>query len=137
MPSPHNEIVLTLLFELATWHALAKLRIHTDMSLRFLETSTKRLGKILRRFVSETCEAFPTVELPQEETVRRRRMAMSDPKGKKKAAESGPKKKTLNLQTYKLHALGDYSNTIRQYGTTDSYSTQTVCVSPWLPLSAI
>ena len=34
--------------------------------------------------------------------------------------------KTLNLQTYKLHALGDYTETIRQYGTTDSYSTQPV-----------
>jgi len=28
----------------------------------------------------------------------------------------------LNLQTYKLHALGDYAAHIRMYGTTDSYS---------------
>jgi len=32
----------------------------------------------------------------------------------------------LNLQTYKLHALGDYAAHIRMYGTTDSYSTQVV-----------
>lgn len=36
------------------------------------------------------------------------------------------KAKFLNLSTYKLHALGDYMQTIRLYGTTDSYSTQTV-----------
>lgn len=35
--------------------------------------------------------------------------------------------KVLNLSTYKVHALGDYVNTIRTFGTTDSYSTQTVC----------
>ena len=32
--------------------------------------------------------------------------------------------KVLNLQTYKLHALGDYATQIRTYGTMDSYSTQ-------------
>ena len=37
-----------------------------------------------------------------------------------------PKSKTLNLSTYKFHALGDYVRTIRLFGTTDSYSTQTV-----------
>jgi len=35
--------------------------------------------------------------------------------------------KGLNLNTYKIHALGDYVNTIRNYGTTDSYSTELVC----------
>jgi len=32
----------------------------------------------------------------------------------------------LNLQTYKYHALGDYPNMIRRFGTTDNYTTQTV-----------
>jgi len=36
--------------------------------------------------------------------------------------------KTLNLETFKYHALGDISATIRRYGTTDSYSTQLVSV---------
>ncbi|KIK12991.1 hypothetical protein PISMIDRAFT_119820, partial [Pisolithus microcarpus 441] len=34
--------------------------------------------------------------------------------------------KTLNLCTYKLHALGDYTTTIKMFGTLDSYSTQSV-----------
>jgi hypothetical protein len=33
---------------------------------------------------------------------------------------------TFNLETYKTHALGHYPSTIRRFGTTDSYSTQTV-----------
>ena len=36
--------------------------------------------------------------------------------------------KTLNLNTYKFHALGDYVNTICTFGTTDSYSTEPVCL---------
>jgi hypothetical protein len=32
----------------------------------------------------------------------------------------------LNLLTYKYHFLGDYSDAIRQFGMTDSYSTQMV-----------
>jgi hypothetical protein len=34
--------------------------------------------------------------------------------------------KTFNLDTYKYHSLGDYTEHIRQYGTTDSYSTEPV-----------
>lgn len=32
----------------------------------------------------------------------------------------------MNLNTYKVHALGDYVETIRRYGTCDSYTTETV-----------
>jgi hypothetical protein len=59
------------------------------------------------------------------------------------AAEAGPRKfkshvdgktplqrhikqKKFNLKTYKTHSLGDYVQTIRMYGTTDSYSTEPV-----------
>jgi hypothetical protein len=34
--------------------------------------------------------------------------------------------KHFNLQTYKLHALGNYMSSIRRFRTTDSYSTQPV-----------
>jgi len=36
------------------------------------------------------------------------------------------KPKTLNIFTYKFHALGDYVRTIRLFGGTDSFSTQLV-----------
>ena len=42
-------------------------------------------------------------------------------------ANADPKRKKLNLQTYKYHALADYPGTIRRFGTTDNYNTQTVC----------
>jgi hypothetical protein len=42
--------------------------------------------------------------------------------------EDEPLKKNFNLQTYKYHSLGDYVKTIRQFGTTDSYSTTTVSI---------
>lgn len=34
--------------------------------------------------------------------------------------------KEFSLQTFKVHALGDYVQSIEQFGTTDSYSTQIV-----------
>jgi hypothetical protein len=37
--------------------------------------------------------------------------------------------KKFTLNTYKYHACGDYPNTIRRYGTTDSYSTEIVSCS--------
>jgi hypothetical protein len=42
-------------------------------------------------------------------------------------------KKTFNLNTYKLHALGNYTMTIRRYGTTDSYSTEMVHITSFCP----
>jgi hypothetical protein len=49
------------------------------------------------------------------------------------AAADGPRTnarrlKHFNLNTYKAHALGDYTATIRRYGTTDSYSTEPVSI---------
>lgn len=68
------------------------------------------------------------MELPQEHAVRGRRKAALAAKQGQAVPVSQPKHKTLNLTTYKYHALADYPSTIRQYGTTDSYSTQLVSV---------
>ncbi|KAF8350424.1 hypothetical protein F5887DRAFT_913458 [Amanita rubescens] len=129
---PHNRIVLNLLFELATWHALAKLRLHTETTINALEASTKRLGKSLREFKSVTCETYVTKELPSEEAARGRRESALRAK---QPASNGPttnttarrkREKKFNLSTYKLHALGDYPHTIRMFGTTDGYTSQVV-----------
>ena len=58
---------MDLLFELATWHALAKLCLHTESTVRALESSTTRLGVALQRFQSTTCAEFVTRELSSEE----------------------------------------------------------------------
>src|ERR1700690_4171226 len=74
-PEPHNKLIMDLLFELATWHGLAKLRMHTESTLKGLDNSTTRLGKLFREFMTTTCEEYETRELPSEEAARGRREA--------------------------------------------------------------
>lgn len=105
-------MLLRLLYKAAEWHALAKLRMHTDSTLDILEAVTREFGRLMRQFRDKTSDEFNTVELPRET-------------GTKKGGGRSSKK-TLNLNTYKFHALGDYVATIRLFGTTDSYSTQVV-----------
>ena len=66
---------MDLLFTLCTWHALAKLRLHTSSTLQALKSVTKALGQKLRYWVKKTCSAFDTRELPKEESARHRRKA--------------------------------------------------------------
>lgn len=157
LPEPHNKQLLTLLYCLAEWHALAKLRMHTDQTLAQLEESTVVLGKEMRFFRKSSTTAWTCKELPSETAARGRRAERKRAREAAKIAASVPsallhpmapapslpeapdneppilpklpaKIKTLNLFTYKLHALGDYVRTIRMFGTIDSYSTQIVCV---------
>ena len=121
--------VLDLIFILATWHAYAKLRLHTDHTLASFDALTKPLGVALRHFGGKFSDRFNTRELPKEADARRRRADASKSMTKtttNRKASSGHVR--FNLSTYKLHALGDYANTIRRRGTTDSYSTQMVRV---------
>ncbi len=64
---------MRLLFTLAHWHALAKLRQHTDLSLSILESVTVQLGTMLRNFEAESCSLFNTRELKREEAARTRK----------------------------------------------------------------
>ncbi len=137
----HDKTMQELLFTLAEWHALAKLRLHTDSTVQSLRTSTTMLGAKLRHLVNNICPHYHTKELPGEEAARGRRRAAKSAKvtnqpvtqvGTAVSTQNrvqGPKRKLLNLCTYKLHALGDYVSQILWFGTTDSYSTQTVGVS--------
>jgi hypothetical protein len=124
---------MDLLFELARWHALAKLRIHTEKTIDLLAIATKTLTSATRRFLRVTCEAFTTRELKKEAAARGRRIAALAAKGDSHAAKgkatAGQKVKKLNLATYKYHALADYAEAIRKFGPTDNYNTQIVCPS--------
>ena len=127
LDNPHNNTILSLLFTFAEWHTLAKLRMHTDDTLGWLDQSTKELGMQIRKFARNTCPCFNTVELPAEEAARVRRRARKPNIPTSSTPASASKKKLpFNLIMYKLHALGDYVRTIRMFGTTDSYSTQPV-----------
>ena len=142
---------MKLLYRTAEWHALAKLRMHSDSTLLLLEELTTEFGQLIRQFRDLTCSQFKTVELSRETATRKRRGAKKQPavssavphSSSKSAPASTPSVGApssmtsdnvteknlngLNLLTVKLHFLGDYVRHIRLFGTTDSYSTQLVC----------
>ena len=68
---------------LCTWHALAKLRLHTSSTLQIFKSITKLLGQRLRYWVKKTCTAFETRELPKEANARHRRKAAAATKAGK------------------------------------------------------
>jgi hypothetical protein len=122
--------VLDLIFILSTWHAYAKLRLHTDHTLASFDALTKPLGAALRYFAGKFSDRFDTKELQKEADARKRRADTSKSMSKTTTKQKAPGSRArFNLVTYKLHAIGDYASTIRQRGTTDSYSTQMVGVS--------
>ena len=122
---------------MATWHGLAKLRLHTDSTLFDLENSATRLGDLLRKFKNKVCSEYATRDLPSEEAARGRRQAA---KATLKVAAGGPapllvpklssqtttKYRQFNMETYKLHALPDVPATIRAFGVTENTSTLNV-----------
>jgi hypothetical protein len=118
--------------------------MHTDNTLTLFDGETTTLGAECRKFSSTTCPAFNTRELKREAEARKRRAAkkstaktstsnnlVSNSQAPASTADpssssDGRRHKTFSLRTYKFHALGDYADTIRKYGTTDSYSTEPV-----------
>ncbi|EGO04307.1 hypothetical protein SERLA73DRAFT_45365, partial [Serpula lacrymans var. lacrymans S7.3] len=129
LSAPHNAHILNLLFDLVTWHAYAKLHLHTSDTLNLFDLATILLSQSMRKFIKVTCSYYDTKELPQETSIRNRcvaALASKQDTAPTRDGSSGSKQKKLNLTTYKYHALADYPNTIRQKGTTDNYNTQTV-----------
>jgi hypothetical protein len=155
LPEPHNRTVTELLFIMAHWHAMAKFRIHNNLTLAILDATTVSLGRKLRAFRDTTCPAFATKELCREYNARIRRdakKAASNPPANQGTSNppanqgthspemtetqpqatalptphTGRRPKTLNLNTFKGHSLGDYADIIRIYGTSDSFSTEPV-----------
>ncbi|RPD63598.1 hypothetical protein L227DRAFT_584613 [Lentinus tigrinus ALCF2SS1-6] len=124
----YDRLIMKLLFVLATWHALAKLRLHSDPTLTFFEQLTQILGAVMRAFVRQVCSAYMTKELPSETLARQRRSAAKanarNAVPTELQAAKGPKIKHLNLKTYKYHRLGDYPGSIREHGTMDNTTTQ-------------
>jgi hypothetical protein len=130
--------VKRLLFILALWHGLAKLRQHTETTLRYLDDTTSRLGAELRSFAIWSA-AYDTRETPKEADARSRRELSQKKRSKQPSKSSeqrasksagkkaaGAAKKSFSLRTPKMHLLGHYSSIFKLYGTSDSYSTQVV-----------
>ncbi|KAJ6554223.1 hypothetical protein B0H19DRAFT_872014, partial [Mycena capillaripes] len=58
LPSPHNETILSLWYRCTYWDFLGKLRMHSDSSLKVLDTVTVLVGGQLRYFANVTCLQF-------------------------------------------------------------------------------
>jgi hypothetical protein len=108
---------------MACWQASAKLRLHTDSSLSIFRGFTRWITTHLRFFSKKVCPQFSTHETPREATASLRRSSAGS--GQTKPS----RQKEFNIVTPKMHALVHYPDMIARFGTTDSYSTQLVCVS--------
>ena len=106
--------------------------MHTEATLAQLEQVTTDLGYLMQDFQDKTCAEFNTTELAHE--VEARNHCNARKKGTKTPNQSR-KVKSLNLLTYKFHALGDYVSMIRMFGNTDSFSTQLVCARAYASAS--
>lgn len=112
-----------MLFELANWHALAKLRLHTDITLEIFRASTVHMYEAIRRFAKITCPCYATRELPNEVGARLRRAKSKNICGDAQAVAFNV------INTYKYHCLADYPDYIQRSGPSDNYSTQVVSTS--------
>ncbi|KAJ7053101.1 hypothetical protein C8F01DRAFT_1330682 [Mycena amicta] len=140
-PEPYNELTLDLLGWMATWHAYAKMRMHTDSTLRSFKKATAALGKSARRFSNKTSE-LKTRELVKETRARKRSqqrrkstqpaLASSGRKQRASAAnrnandedEDESASKHWNINTFKFHSLGYHVPSIPRYGTSDSHNAE-------------
>lgn len=146
LPHPHDTVVRDLLFILAHWHGFAKLRMQSDLTLDILDQITTELGNQFRKFKINVCAAYDARELDKEVSTRSKRQTKEATRRTQAGKDKNPSKReerpdgigesiernglrrkvSFNLQTYKFHSLGDYVSCIRQFGTTDSYSTEPV-----------
>ncbi|GAB1524474.1 hypothetical protein RhiTH_007628 [Rhizoctonia solani] len=135
LPESCDRPAQQLLFIFAQWHGMAKLRLHTKSTLGIFKSLTIKLASALRAF-SDLTKSLDVRETPQEYARRKKRQEAAKAVAMTRIHQETPTRQTishsgdgrricsLNLNTYKFHALGDYVRTIEEFGTTDSYSTQ-------------
>ncbi|KAI1795334.1 hypothetical protein LXA43DRAFT_1090982 [Ganoderma leucocontextum] len=122
LPLRDDQTIADLLFELANWHALAKLRLHTDITLNTFRAATKTMYEAVRTFAATTCANHATHELPNEAQARARR---NTKQASHISSTARPRRVHYNvINTFKYHSLGDYPDWIVRSGPTDNYTTQ-------------
>jgi hypothetical protein len=131
-PHPIDSQIQDLLFLMACWHASAKLRLHTEISLNLFQGMTTAFTRQICQFANNVCPKFDTVETPSESATSVRADALHIEKKcqmSTQARRQGAKQmlKNFNNDTPKFHSIVPYPDAIATYGTTDSYSTQKVC----------
>lgn len=66
-----NSRIQKLLHVICEWHALAKLRLHTDQTLALLEETTIAVGVEFRHFSRNICPEYATIETGREVSKRK------------------------------------------------------------------
>jgi len=113
--------------------------MHTDQTLSIFDRETVRLGAESRAFADKTCSSFDTKELARETGAHTRHVLKKAQKRSESGARdidvekelsqaAGARPKKFNFRKYTFHSLGDYADTIRQFGTSDSFSTEPVSI---------
>ncbi|KAI0643889.1 hypothetical protein C8Q79DRAFT_1002431 [Trametes meyenii] len=122
LPLHDDQSVANLLFKLANWHALAKLRLHTEVTLQIFRAATSHVTEAVRHFANTTCEEWTTLELAKETKARVRREERQGP-----GAVPDRERKIVCYNvpnTPKYHFMPDYPSSIEEIGTTDNGNTQ-------------
>ncbi|KAJ3522680.1 hypothetical protein NMY22_g11782 [Coprinellus aureogranulatus] len=108
LPEGLDALVSDLLYVNARWHALAKLRMHTEATLILLEKATSELGDRFRGFI-QAVEEIETVETPAEADTKHN--SYSSPLTETMSSQLyrflGPKTKALY---HKGRSLAEYSS---------------------------
>lgn len=95
----YSKSIVSVITVCAEWHALAKLRMHTDTTLSLLEQATINLGNEFRTFISNVCSKVPTEELTSEVEARLRRLEKQKLEREAKEAEAAKQAgKSLDAQ---------------------------------------
>lgn len=119
-----------MLWDLVYWHALVKLRLHSQSTVLLLDAATSEVGRSVRRFRRVT-DHIETYDLPQDDAAKakkRRKKKQTDdqdPEVPTKKRVCKPAK--LNLTMYKWHSISHYPEDVPYTGPLDLDSTQTVC----------
>ncbi|KAI0366150.1 hypothetical protein BV20DRAFT_1038521 [Pilatotrama ljubarskyi] len=123
LPLQDDQTTADLLFELVNWHALAKLRLHTEVTVEIFRAATNHMYAAVRMFARTTCETHTTHELKKEADARTRRRAADS--SRKVAASSERRIVKFNVwNTYKYHCLGDCPDCVVRAGPLETTSTQ-------------
>ncbi|KAI0684092.1 hypothetical protein BC835DRAFT_1250249, partial [Cytidiella melzeri] len=128
LPEPDNEHVMSLLYVMAYWHGLAKMRMHIESSVKLLDDAYTAMGTHLRHFEQVVCARYTTKET-EKEYAKRAHAQVRNAKSTTATTvptAGGRKPQTFNLSTVKAHLLGYYPRYIRLYGTTEMFLTMVV-----------
>jgi hypothetical protein len=118
---------MSLLYVMAYWHGLAKMRMHTESSVRLLDATYTVMGSHLRHFQQVVCPKFITKETEKEYTKHIRAQSKSAAIKPTSSLTTGRRPRTFNLATIKAHLLGYAPRYIRLFGPLDMLSTMKVC----------